>query len=660
MRTSTTTQTRSIAPRRRRRWPLAIVAGGLLLAALALGAKGWLVYQAAQALRADLAPLLAFAAQPDMRQLDTLGPPLAHARAHAQALRDEAAPLLPAARRMGWLPWYGAEVAAAGDLLDLAADLTVASEEAYSALVPALQGADASQPAGTRLAARLQMAQPGLATAQAALARADAAWARLPLARFAPTARAPLERLGGLLPAARDAIDLALAAPELLGANGRQEYLLVAQNPDELRATGGLITAAGVLAFENGRLTEFGLADSGTQNDFAGKPYPAPPEPLERYMGLDMWGLQDANWSPDFPSAAQDIRALFRLGTGRDVPNVVAIDPQALRLLLEALGPLQVDGAAAPVGPANLADYLRNGGQAGAGDQPWWVQRKAPMAPLGQALIKRIEAGDVGWPALLGALRQAADGRHLQLAVQQPLAAAALERRGWDGAVQPGDADFLMLVDSNLGYNKVSPLVASAITYTADLADPNRPIGALELRQQSRAGGPDTCDQSYGYNQIVTATRYEELMTGCAWSYLRALVPEGSRLIAATANPTPGVWLLRGTPDDGLPAVRESDAGASEIGALVVIPPGQARRSFARYELPAWVLADDPRGRRYRLRLQPQAGVAPLPVTVRVRLPTGAALVSSSLPAASQSGQELTFQLTLERATTLELVFGSA
>lgn len=646
--------------RPRLRWQHALLLA-FLLSLLALGLKGWRLYTRAQALRQDAAALGQIAIQPNLTQLAELGPLFARAHSDALALRAEAAPLLPLADRLGWLPGYGASLAATRDLLDIAVDLTAAAEAGQGVLMSLLAPPPDGQPAGMVLVQRLVATRPQIEASDRALAQAEAAWARLPLERLAPPLRDPLTQLAPLLPSARDAIDLALALPDLLGAQGRREYLLIAQNPDELRPTGGLITAAGVLAFEGGRLVEFSMGDSGALNNFAAGEYPSAPEPLRRYMGLDLWAFQDANWSPDLPTAAQTISDLYRRGQGRAIAEIIAIDPQALRLLIEALGPLEIAGVGTPVTAANLIEYLRNGAilsQAGqANAQPWWVRRKDTLAPLGRALIARIEQGTINWPGLLGALRRALDERHLQLVVRQRQAAAVLARRGWDGAVQPGDADFMMLVDANLGYNKVTPLVQTVITYTADLSDINAPLGELAVRQANRAATPEACDQTSGYNAIVAVQRYEQLMAGCAWSYLRVLAPGASQLITALGNPTPGEWLLRGQPDDGAPVAVPGAGGASEIGMLVVIPPGETRRSVLRYQLPASVVQQGEVGWRYRLRLQRQPGAQPVRVMLRVRLPRDAVLRATSLPAAAQTGQELTFALVLDRDRLVEVVF---
>jgi hypothetical protein len=629
-----------------------------LVAVIAVGLKGWRLYTLAQALRADVQALEALAsAGPDRTALATLGPLLADARANAALLRAEAAPLLPAVRHLGWLPGYGPDLAAAGPLLDLAASLSRAADESFAALMPIVHERDASQPPGAWLARQLTAARPQLEAARQELARAAAARAQIATADLSPPLRDRLERLDHLLPLAQDGVDLALALPDLLGAHGRQEYLVIAQNPDELRATGGLITAAGVLTFEGGRLTDFSVADSGAVNDFQAHRYPDPPAPLARYMGLEMWAFQDANWSPDFPTAARAAAQLYQLGQGRAITNVIAIDPGLIQLLLTATGPITVPGSADPVTAENVLAYMRNADR--SQEHQWWLGRKAFMGPLAQALIDKLGADLPGpnWPALIQAVGRALDERHLQIAVEHPLAAAVFARRGWDGAVRPGAHDFLMVVDSNLGYNKVNPNIDEQATYSIDLSDPGAPIAELTIRHRHRLNGPAACDQARGYATIITVQRYEELMTGCYWDYLRVLVPGGSRLIATSAHPVPGAWMLSGVGDDGVARMGAGEAGTQAISVFLVVPPGEERRTVLRYRLPPAVLAHDARGYHYRLTIQKQAGAAPLPVAVNVRLPAAATVVSSSAVPVAQDGQTLSFSFVLVHDQQLDLTF---
>ncbi|MBK9944781.1 MAG: DUF4012 domain-containing protein [Kouleothrix sp.] len=640
----------------------------LLLALLALligGVKVWRLYQSAQALRQDVAELRAAAGPLDTAHLRMLGPLLARTHADAQDLRAEAMPLLPLAERLGWLPLYGPDLAASRILLDLAVELASAAEEGYIALSPLLQPAEAGQPLPVALVQHLNTAQPELERTRQALTRADALLASLPIDRLVPALGTPLRTLAPLLPAAHDAVALAQALPELLGASGRRDYLLIAQNPDELRATGGLITAAGLLSIEHGRIAPLSMADSGALNDFkSGGPYPEPPAPLRRYMGIDLWVFQDANWSPDLPTAARAIADLYQRGHGQAIDGVILVDPAVVTALLRVTGPLTLPDLATPLTADTALDYMRNsvflGPVAGERERQlrWINQRKAFMAPLAQAIMAALQQGGAqrDWAGLARVAAGLLAERHIQLAVAQPDAAAVFARRGWDGALRPGNADFLMLVDSNIGYNKATASIQQAISYTVDLSTPAAPLAALNLRYTHRLAGPADCDQSKEL-KAAFIQRYEDMQLGCYRDYLRAYVPGQAELITAVVPAVPGNWLLAGVGSDDGADVQAGEAGTRAIGALVVVPPGQARRVLLRYRLPAGVLTRDEQGWHYRLALQRQAGAPPPQLSITVRLPRSARFVSASLPASLQPDGSVVIAGALVRDQQLELVF---
>ena len=640
-----------------------MLAIAILIALAAVCFKGWRLYSLAQALRTDVGELAAVAAKPNAAALASLGQQLATTRDDALALRAETAPFFPVTRRLGWIPVYGQDLAAAEPLLDLATSLSAAAADAFPALAPAILERDRAEPLGVAIARQLTAAQPQLESARTSLARALESWQHIPVDRLSAPLRDPLRRVEPWLVPAQEALDLALAAPELLGAHGRREYLLIAQNPDELRATGGLITGAGTLAFDAGRLTAFAIGDSAAVDDLAGGPYPDPPDPLLRYMGIQLWVFRDSNWSPDFPTSARAAMDLYKRGQKRAVAGAIAFDPTTVQLLLAALGPVSVQGIPEPITSSNVLPYMRNVIlYTHAGDDqaaPWWLQRKAFMEPLARAMLAKIESDPTGLdlPALAQTLRRALDERHMLIYVQQPDAAAVFARNGWDGAVRPGARDFLMVVDSNMGYNKINPNIHEEADYLVDLSDPGAPSALLTIRHTHRLTGPVVCDQKQGFETIITIHRYEEMMTGCYWDYLRVLIPGGSRLVAATAWPVPGEWLLSGVGDDGKARLSAGAGGTAEVSTFLVIPPGQQLQTVFRYRLPATVLTQDAQGWHYRLMLQKQAGIDSLPVTVSVALPPAATLISTSDTPTVGVDQRLSFSLMLTQDQQLDLTF---
>lgn len=643
------------------RLPWGFLLSALLGVALAvLGYKVWLIAQHAREVRADVQALAAMADErPATEALAKAGPLLTRARASTAALRAEAAPLLPLAPLLGGVPAYGPTLAAAEPLLDLGVALTVAADEGYAALAPLALARQNAEPPGPRLVAGLAGEQERLERARNALGRANELYAQLPVDALAPSVRAPLERVGLRLPDALDALDIARALPELLGGAGRREYLVYAQNPDELRPTGGFISAAGTVVLENGRIERLDLRDSPLLDDPTRFVYPYPPDALRRYMGFELWLLRDSNWSPDFPTAAQKGIELFAISQGREVDGVVAVNPEALRLLLQVTGPVSVDGTT--VSAENVVDFIRAGGNAGlqaADDGSWVKRRKAFLPGLGAALVARVsDPARTNLAALAAGLDRAFDERQLQLYVRQPLAAGVLARRGWDGGVRADGRDFLMVVDANLGYNKINALIEQTMAYRVDLTASEVPTASLMIRYANPLPATMPCDQWLGERIARNILSYADWMTGCYWNYSRVLRPQGTELISSTAHPTPGEWMVTAESESGQARVEDAEAGASVTGAFFVVPLGGAVERRLAYKLPPSVLAREGEGWCYRLLIQKQSGSAGIPVTVQVTLPPGARPYAVSPPAGSRSGSVFVFPLELTRDRQIELCY---
>ncbi|MBK9942209.1 MAG: DUF4012 domain-containing protein [Kouleothrix sp.] len=595
----------------------------------------------------DLQALQPYAqGQPDTRRLAALGPLLAKTRTDTAALRAAAAPLLhPAAGQ----PAPDANLAALAPLLDTAADLALAADEAFQGLAPVLLRRDSAQPIGVAVVDQLAQARPRITAARDAAGRAADAWQRADLAHLPTPVVARLRPIGQLAQALRDGMDLALALPGLLGASAPTEYLLLAQNPDELRATGGFVGAYGLLSFERGKPGPIVMRYSPDIDNYDDVAYPDPPQPMLRYMNIEMWLFRDANWSPDFPTAAAQARALYTLG-GRPAPaNLVAFDPYVAQFVLDAIGPVAVEGSPQPIGAANVFDYLRSEHDAQKGQ----VNPKAYIGRLANAMIAKVEgqAGSLDLWGLALAFRRALRERHLLLDLPPGPAAELFARHGWNGAVQPGADDFLMAVDMNMGYNKVNAFVERAITYTVDLRTPSVPQVVLTLHHHNPVASAAACTQ---FTDDVQS--YANWMQRCFYDYMRVLVPRGSTLASADTKPVPDAWMESGVGDDGTVAQAEGVAGTTELSVFQVIGFGETRDTVLRYQLPAGVLTRSEQGWRYRLRLQKQPGTLAVPYVVELKLPPNAAIVAAS-PAPRIDGQTLRFSGALAIDQVIELVF---
>jgi hypothetical protein len=582
----------------------------LLLIAAMFVWLGWSAVRASIQARlalADLNRIEAIARDPAPEALPTLAEHVAALDTHLTGTYTAARPFLWLAARLGWLPSIGPSVQALPALLEAAVDLAGGAHQALDALAPAL--AAASSPGEGNVLGR---AMPALVAAGPALAGAESRVAQAEQARAAitgplhPRLAGLVERLDGILPLARAGLEAGQAIPALLGADGARTYLILAQNNHELRGTGGFISAIGYVRLDAGRIADLKLTDSYAADNFK-QPHPAPPPALSEEMGTQLLLLRDSNWSPDFPSTAQVARALYEQDQGIPTDGAIALDLEAARLMVGALGSLTLEGVDGPVTADNAIAKMEQAWEAPPTSQDslqegvtgeWWLKRKDFMGDLMTAALGRLENGaDLNPTAMARALLAMLDGRHLQIAVDDPTLSELLAARGWDGALRPREGnDFLAVVDSNVGFNKANAAVKQEIAYQVDpVSDGIEATLTLTYTHTAKAlPANEPCDRTPHYGPS-----YEDLIRRCYWDYLRVYVPGGSELLSVDG-------LKRAGAEPG-------EQGTTVLAGDFMLPPGEKHVATLRYRLP-FAAGTTP----YGLDVRKQGGTPSLPLAVSV------------------------------------------
>jgi len=600
---------------------------------LLLGAKGWRIYQRVQCVQKDMEQLQSLMdAYPNFVSIDTAGPLLSGTRRDVAALRSEVEPLLWLSPWASWLPVYGGDLAAAGPLLDMSAQLTIAVDEAYQGLLPFWQAihTEKSQPNLSEITRLLVEAQPRLTVAKSALDEALAIRRGIDTQQLSPYVRDLIEeRIDPYMQLLDNGLPVAVIFPKMMGAtsDGPQTYLLLLQNEDELRPTGGFITAVGVFVVNDGNILSFTIENSSDLDDFT-KPFPFPPWQLYRYMNSHYWVLRDSNWSPDFPTSANAAEYFYVYTRFHSVDGIVAIDQQMVKMLLTVLGPLDVEGVSYPITAENVVAYMQD--EKDKAQHEGRENQKDFIKKLGEAILAEITNPDATWTSLLEVLTQALDERHMLLQFDDPAITAILANMGWDGAVRPGEGDFLMVVDSNVGFDKVNAVVDKRLVYFIDLSDLAAPTASLTVIHTNNASNNAPCIQWLESR----GDTYNDLFEHCYWNYLRVYKPAGTQLLDATPHAVPGTWAIRG---EDVPARvdildDENINGVQGFGTLLVVPGGTSLETNFGFLLPSRILVTTgkPGLMTYQLRVQKQPGTLAIPLVIRVRLPAGALLINAS------------------------------
>ncbi|MEH1101606.1 DUF4012 domain-containing protein [Micromonospora sp. CPCC 205561] len=321
-----------------------ILLASLVVGSLLLLTGGWVGFRGWQA-RAHLLNAAGLARE---LSAQVLGGDDARAQRTLAALQEQSASARAATDDPGW--WVGRHTPYAGDNLAAVRQISVAIDDLARRAFPLLLRADLTGlvPTGGRLDVnRLRMLSSELATVNATVQGTRDSLATVPTDGLVDQVRQALvdlrgeiDRLSGMTAAADQASRL---LPTLLGADGPRTYLVVSQNPAELRATGGMIGAYAVIHADAGRVRMGRQGTSGALGRFQ-PPLKVPAE--VRRLWADLPGIYPANvnLTPHFPTAAALYREMFRRRTETTVDGVLAVDPVVLSYLLKATGPVMVPG----------------------------------------------------------------------------------------------------------------------------------------------------------------------------------------------------------------------------------------------------------------------------------------------------------------------------
>ena len=592
-----------------RRWRWWLLGGGLALLVI-LGVEGYRYASAALALR-DGRDQVQAAHQLLSSDLDHLDAGrISAAQGHLQAARDD----FGSKSRLladGWgagvashLPWLS-------DQINGTRALRTAGSTGTTLAIDILQLAQNVVPSGStdtagsplqRVVALADQHGGEVRGAVAALASFQHALGAMPQhSLFGPLegARQTMIKDGGELSAgAGPALTILNALPAAIGP-GTHRYLVLLENPGEERPSGGYIGAVGVVEFTDGKMTNISFEDSAS--------YPAPnpplpiPDPLNRYLfhGVPL-SLEDANWSPDFPSAMGDIEKFYAANTGKTVDGDISIDPVAIQYLLQLLGPAKVPPYPQVITSSNALtelNYITN--HARPGDPG-----KAFLAPFGQLVTQEVLQAPVAQlPGVAGALQRAGEEKHVVAYFHQSGLEQLLTGAGFAGAIRPVTSDSVLVDDANLSGTKGDLFVKRQY--------------ALDVQVNPDGTATDQLTLTYN-NPTVTNPADQALVPGSGGQYrdyLRVVLPETVQVQTVTASVN-GAKAASLAPDSVAYQFEQQ-----LIGLWFVVPVGASEQITLTYKGPLADVSVTPE--RYALTWVKQINSLDWPVSVHVRMPSG-------------------------------------
>lgn len=385
--------------------------------------------------------------------------------------------------------------------------------------------------------------------------------------------------------------------PAIAGGKGeRRKYLILFQNDNELRPTGGFLTAYAVIYMENGKVTPE-KSDDIYQLDQKFTKKLEIPEALGRYLTTEKyWNLRDMNTSPDFKVSMDQFFENYQTVRGEpdNIDGIIAVDTHVLTRLLEVLGPVEVPGygtfSAETDKRCDCPQVVYALSEIITRPTPYMREdRKGILGPMMQSiLLKTYSANKSQWPQLFELAWNNLQEKHLQMYFTKEEFQQAAENIDGAGRMKPVEnMDFLAIINANLGGAKSNLFTSYEVEQVVDAPQNGELTKTVEITYKNSRKA-DNCNLEAGLLCLNSTLQ----------DWTRLYLPEGSKLVDAQG--------FTNEPQEYI------ENGFSVIDGFFTLEPLGVAKLKLTYTVP---YSDT---ENYRVMLWKQGGVDPIPTVMDV------------------------------------------
>lgn len=245
--------------------------------------------------------------------------------------------------------------------------------------------------------------------------------------------------------------------PDILGSKEKKTYLFLFMNDNELRATGGFLTAYSVFQVDQGKFTVVSSDDIYTLDNSI-KVHPKAPREIATYhKGVTQLYIRDSNLSPDFPTSVKMFEELYRKSSkATTYDGLIAVDTEVLVNALEILGDTQARGLnfSSRIDPRcdcpqviyTLLDEI---------DRPVAYLKTDRKGILGDLLLTLMQKAlgfspSKYWGRLSQMMIKDMQEKHMLVYMKDPAIQKSLSAMNFAGKIRPYEGDYLHINDVNL------------------------------------------------------------------------------------------------------------------------------------------------------------------------------------------------------------------
>jgi len=417
----------------------------------------------------------------------------------------------------------------------------------------------------------------------------------------------------------------------MAGEESQRRYLIVFQNPAELRPTGGFMGSYAEVLFDRGEIKSL-VVPGGGPYDLQSQLKTRVRAPAPLRLIADKWEFQDANWFPDFAASAKKINWFWSKAGQPTLDGILAINARLVVNLLQITGPIDMPDYGKTITAENFMKEAQL-----AVEVEYDRKENKPKKFIGDLmaeLMKRMStASKEDWLAMARLGTNALVEKDIQVWFAREEEQALSDRYSWSSRLKPFAGDSLAIVNTNIAGQKSDLMIDEEVEHTARVESDGSITDKVTITRRHRG---QKGQQFHGANNVT---------------YLRVYVPQGSELLSASGFMPPADDLFD-TPlptdpeDEDIVAIEQKPKrGPSNVriteefdrtvfGGWIQLEPGQESITTFEYELPYTVneiatrmgeavgIASVDRRPIYALQLTSQSGKPERRIKTSVQLPS--------------------------------------
>lgn len=301
---------------------------------------------------------------------------------------------------------------------------------------------------------------------------------------------------------------------DLLGHHSEKRYVVLFQNNNEIRPTGGFIGSFALFDVYNGKIVNLEIPKGGLYDLEAGQTtkLKAPGALSLINSEFNIW---DANWWYDFPTSAKKIIWFYQQAGDSSLDGVIAINANVLQELLVVLGPVTLDEYGVVIDSENIFDVLQEEVELNYDKEA--NKPKAIIADLVPIVLEKLLSNSEKQKEIVSVFAKTLVSKDIQIYSQNPDTQEALVNFGWAGQMLNYNRDYLSVISTNIAGGKTDNNIYQEIDHQANISENGEIINTVKITRTNQGEEDYFLAGIYGGNA----------------SYLRIYTPLGSEFIEA-------------------------------------------------------------------------------------------------------------------------------